>query len=144
MKDFANAANGLLKAWVVFCSEADLPWLKVLKPGFRHCFVLLHDGTRWLSMDPLLNRTELQVHHHVPASFDFPRWLAERGQKVIAAPVDRSRREPAPLGLYTCVEAVKRVLGLHARFVITPWQLYRHLVKKCDAGMNIHNLYAAA
>jgi hypothetical protein len=132
MKEFTAVANQL-KAWVVFCSEADLPWLRILKPGYRHCFVLMHDGKSWLSLDPLLNHTEVQVHHHVPAGFDLPRWLAARGQKVIAAPVSRARREPAPLRLYTCVEAVKRVLGLHARFVFTPWQLYRHLAKTAPA-----------
>jgi len=34
----------------------------------------------------------------------------------------------APWMPHTCVEAVKRVIGLHARFIITPWQLYRHLM----------------
>jgi hypothetical protein len=132
IKEFTAVANQL-KAWVVFCSEADLPWLRILKPGFRHCFVLMHDGRNWLSMDPLLNHTEVQVHHHVPASFDMPKWLADRGQKVMQAPVTRSLSSPAPMGIYTCVEAVKRVLGLHARFVFTPWQLYRHLVKNSGA-----------
>jgi len=33
------------KAWVVFSGEADLPWLKILKEGYRHCYVLLNDGT---------------------------------------------------------------------------------------------------
>ncbi len=28
---------------------------------------------------------------------------------------------------FTCVEAAKRVLGLHDRRVVTPWQLYRRL-----------------
>lgn len=115
------------KAWVVFSGKADLPWLKILKPGFRHCFVLLNDGERWLSMEPLLNHMELKIHHNVPADFDLPRWFQMRGQTVVRGHVDHSHTKCAPWMLFTCVEAVKRVLGLHERFVITPWQLYRRL-----------------
>lgn len=35
-----------------------------------------------------------------------------------------------PLRLYSCVESVKHILGIRAGFVLTPWQLYRHLNKK--------------
>lgn len=113
-------------AWVVFSGETDLPWLRFLKPGFRHCFVLMNDGRHWVSIDPLANHTEVTVHH-VPADFNLPQWLADRGQKVINAPVCRTRRSAAPIGFFTCVEAVKRVLGLHDGLVFTPWQLYRRL-----------------
>ena len=116
------------KAWVVFSSETDWPYLKFLKKGFRHCFVLINDGQHWVSLDPLLNHTEVQVHN-VPPSFDLPGWLRGRGLTVIESPVDHAHRKPAPFMLFTCVEAVKRVLGLHAWHVLTPWQLYNHLTK---------------
>lgn len=122
-----HAMHAGQNAWVVFSGETDLPWLRMLKPGFRHCFVLMNDGRHWVSIDPLANHTEVTVHH-VPASFDLPKWLADRGQKVVTAPVCRTRRNVAPVGLFTCVEAVKRVLGLHDGFVFTPWQLYRRLI----------------
>ena len=38
------------KIWVVFSGYTDLRWLKFLKSGFRHCFVLLHDGKRWICL----------------------------------------------------------------------------------------------
>lgn len=116
-------------AWVVFTGQADVRWLRFLRPGYRHCFVILNDGERWVSVDPMLNRMDVQAHHHVPASFNLPEWLAGRGQKVIPAPVFDDIDTPAPFAPFTCVEAVKRVLGLHARFVFTPWQLFRHLKK---------------
>ena len=31
--------------------------------------------------------------------------------------------------LMTCVEVVKRVLGVHPPLIVTPWQLYRYLEK---------------
>jgi hypothetical protein len=121
------------QAWVVFSGQADRPWLKMLRPGFRHCFVIVNDGQSWLSLDPMLNHMDVRVHHHVPANFDLPEWLRQRGQRVIAAPLSRVLKNPAPWRLFTCVEAVKRLLGLHSRFVFTPWQLFRHL-EKLNAG----------
>jgi hypothetical protein len=47
---------------------------------------------------------------------------------VAAAPIRRDHLRPAPLAPFTCVEAAKRVLGLHDRRVVTPWQLYRRLI----------------
>lgn len=129
MSGLFNNLAGRLRAWVIFSGQADRPWLKLLRPGFRHCFVVLHDGRHWLSFDPMLNHIDLRVHAHVPASFDLPGWLRARGHRVVEAPVDHSLKKPMPLSLFTCVEAVKRVLGLHRFYILTPWQLYRHLLK---------------
>lgn len=117
-------------AWVVFTGETDWPWLRLLRRGFRHCFIIINDGNGWVSLDPLLNHTDVQVYRHLPADFDLPSWLKGRGLLVMRADLDRTKKRPAPLMFFTCVEAVKRVLGLHARFVLTPWQLYRHLQKQ--------------
>lgn len=115
------------KAWVVFSGQTDLPWLKILKPGFRHCYVLLNDGRHWLSIDPLSNYTDIAVQN-LPCDFDLPRWMQSRGHLIIPAPIKHEKKQ-APWMLFTCVEAVKRVLGLHSITILTPWQLYRHLTK---------------
>lgn len=115
------------RAWVVFSGQTEISWLRFLKPGFRHCYVLINDGERWMSVDPLSHITDISVHHHVPVDFDLPGWLAARGNKVVKAPLRRDMTRPAPFMIFTCVEAVKRVLGIHCRTVVTPWQLYRHL-----------------
>ena len=120
--------EGTLTAWVVFTGQTDLPWLKILKPGFRHCYALLNDGQRWVSLDPLSNYMDVSVHHDVPTDFDLPSWLKSRGHTVVRGYISRDKKE-APWMLFTCVEAVKRMLGIHKRFVITPWQLYRHMTQ---------------
>ena len=127
LSKFSQQSHERQNAWVVFSGETDLPWLRFLRPGFRHCFVLLNDGRHWLSCDPLANKTEITVHH-VPADFDLPEWLSQRGQRVVRASVRAAPRRCAPPMPFTCVEAVKRILGLHDRWIMTPWQLYRHLV----------------
>lgn len=115
------------QAWVMFSGKTELWWLKFLKPGFRHCYLLLNDGQRWVSYDPLSPHTEIAVHYHVPADFDLPGWLVQREQIAVPAALTWEKRKPAPLMLFNCVEAVKRVLGLHKRDIITPWQLYQYL-----------------
>lgn len=122
-----TSQNTASEAWVVFSGRTDLAWLKILKPGFRHCYLLLNDGRHWLSFDPLSNYTDINVHD-LPSGFNLPLWLRDRGHIVLQASIRRSLK-PAPWMPFTCVEAVKRVIGLHARHIITPWQLYRHIVK---------------
>lgn len=113
------------QVWIVFSGQSDLPWLAWLKPGFRHCYALLHDGRHWITFDPMSHYTDISVHS-VPGDFDLPRWLESRGLRLIKAPVTRLQK-PAPWMLFTCVEAIKRLIGLHDRLILTPWQLYRHL-----------------
>ncbi len=113
--------------WVVFSGQTDLPWLRLFKPGFRHCYVLMNDGDRWVTLDPLSSHTELRVHH-MPGDFDLPLWLKSRGLRVVKTKLFRVQKQ-APWMVFTCVEAVKRVLGLHKRLIFTPWQLYCHLTK---------------
>lgn len=111
--------------WVAFTGQTDMPCLRVLKPGFRHCFAVIREGDRWIALDPLANRMDVSVHS-AANGFDMPRWLRSRGLTVIEARTENHAR-PAPLMPLTCVEAVKRILGLRARMILTPWQLYRHL-----------------
>lgn len=116
-------------ALVVFTGETEIQWLRFfLKPGFRHCFVLVRKGGRWISLDPLAHRIDLDAPE-IPDGFDLPGWLAGRGLTVVPADIDRRVRSPAFCAPMNCVEAVKRVLGLRAWRVVTPWGLYRHLMK---------------
>ena len=112
---------------VVFVNHAECRWLRVLRAGFRHCFVVLRDGSVWLACDPLKDRIELSVLS-VPESFDLPGFYAARGHRVLAGATrpDLPRRGFAIAPL-TCVTTAKRLLGVRAPCVWTPWQLYRQL-----------------
>ncbi|MCI5061305.1 MAG: hypothetical protein MRY79_09610 [Alphaproteobacteria bacterium] len=127
LEDIGQNVNADMKAWVVFSGQSDIAWLKILRSGFRHCFVLLHDGTCWSSIDPLSSYTDIQIHYHVTPDFDLPAWLEGRGHRVLSMPIKRDHKKPAPLAFMTCVESVKRILGIHKRFIFTPYQLYRFL-----------------
>lgn len=116
------------RVWVAFTGETELGLLKPLRKGFRHCFAVMHDGENWISLDPLSNHMEI-TKHHVPSDFDLPEWLAKRGYTMVETRLDRTKQSMAPVLPFTCVEAVKRFLGIHAWHILTPWQLYRHLTR---------------
>lgn len=113
-------------ALVVFADDCSLRRLRLLRRGFRHCFVAVRSGAGWVICDPLSNRTDLAFVADATAG-DLARWYQSHGLQVLATRIAPPPRRPAPVRPYTCVEAVKRVLGIEARWVLTPWQLYRRL-----------------
>lgn len=124
----SNHATNKTKAWVVFSGDTDLPWLKILKPGFRHCYIVLNDQKHWITIDPLSNYMDVRVQE-IPLDFNLPLWMKNRGNIVMPAEILNLQKQ-APWMPFSCVEAVKRVLGIHACTIITPWQLYKYLRKK--------------
>jgi len=127
-------------ALVVFGDRADLPWLKILKRGYRHCFVLIEgqvhgreahkgEGGFWVVYNPLSHCTELGI----VAGLDTPAITTHYralGHRVLQTRVTHPPKRCAPWRPYTCVEAVKRVLGLRAPGVFTPWQLFQAVNRK--------------
>ncbi|WP_207762399.1 hypothetical protein [Niveispirillum lacus] len=113
-------------ALLVFCHETEIAWLRCLRPGFRHVFIALPVAGGWITLDPLSTRLEAE-YHPLPAGTDLAAWFRARGHQVLAA--SQSPPVPAqwPLAPFTCVTLVKRVLGIRAPWVQTPWQLYCHL-----------------
>lgn len=116
-------------AVVVFSNACDLPWLRLLKRGFRHCFVVLRRGGAWVVIDPLAHCTMVDL---------LPACLARDAEAVAAlyrargltAEVVAVGEPPprlAPVRPFSCVEAVKRLIGRQAGWVFTPAQLHAHL-----------------
>jgi hypothetical protein len=112
---------------VVFADHVACRWLRPLRRGFRHCFVVVRAESVWLACEPLKDRIELDALA-LPDDFDLAAFYGEQGHRVLVGqrpPVTARRRfAVAPL---TCVTVVKRLLGIDAPWVWTPWQLYAHL-----------------
>ena len=110
-------------AYVVFSGRSDLPWLRLLKPGFRHCFLAMRQQGCWVLYEPMSNRTEISIAAADDGQ-DIAGWMRQMGFTVLPAVISRESNRPAPWGPFTCVEAVKRVLGIHRRGILTPWHLH--------------------
>ncbi|MBK1668410.1 hypothetical protein CKO28_10220 [Rhodovibrio sodomensis] len=114
-------------AVVAFSGRADLWWLPLLKPGFRHCLVALaQPGGGWILLDPMAHATRVAI---VSGGADPLDWFLAHGLLPVPVRPAPPARRAAPWAPFTCVEAVKRALGLRARFVLTPWQLFRYLTR---------------
>ncbi|OAN50687.1 hypothetical protein [Magnetospirillum moscoviense] len=136
---------------VVFCDPAPLPpglalplherlidWAlrTFLRPGFRHCHVLVpvlspaFQG--WVQIDPLSHAVNVALAAPEARTWVEAQAAAGLCSFVWAHPV-RLPRTLFP-GPRTCVSVVKAVLGLSCP-ALTPHQLYRHLKRKeCDMG----------
>ncbi|MGZ8409435.1 MAG: hypothetical protein ACXWVS_05855 [Hyphomicrobium sp.] len=125
----ANRLAGPAPALVVFSGDTSVHCLRVLRAGFRHCFVAVCRNDHWIICDPLCHRIDLLVITKSMVA-DLGQWYRHHGLSVIETSVRAAPLRVAPVRPLTCVEAVKRVLGIHARSVNTPWQLYRYLSRQ--------------
>jgi len=122
----AGTCENAPRAIVVFedrCAGFGFRWLR---SGFRHCFCLLRRPVGWIVCDPVKSRTRLEV----VAPYDEPTLLnhyRERDMVALAGTCLDVRPGWLAFRPLTCVEVVKRVIGLHAPLVWTPHQLYRAL-----------------
>ncbi|WP_173974922.1 hypothetical protein [Magnetospirillum sp. LM-5] len=114
------------RALVFFGDGTGLWWLKLLRPGFRHCFVAVEGAGGWVVVDPLSDRTRVAI---VPAASadELRRWYARHNYQAVFAEVHEPNERAMPWRPYSCVEEVKRVLGINAGHILTPWQLYKYM-----------------
>ena len=89
-------------AYVVFSNEATLFWLRLLKPGFRHCAMIMPASDRprgWTIIDPLSHHLlidELNVPDGHP---DLPEQLRQAGHTLVAVTMFRPPPRPAPINV---------------------------------------------
>jgi hypothetical protein len=115
-------------AMVVFVDRTECRWLRLLKRGFRHCFVALQHGRGWLVCDSLKGHMELTLLE-LPRSFDLGKAYADQGHYVLLGRTGSLAQLPSfGLAPLTCVSVAKRLLAVRAGQVWTPWQLFRHLL----------------
>lgn len=78
---------GSPEAWIVFSDQASVWWAKVLKAGFRHCFMIQREANGWRILDPF-TRPPKMAALPFPSSFDLPGWLEGQGLMVaVATPI---------------------------------------------------------
>jgi hypothetical protein len=120
---------------IVFVDHTECRWLKLLKPGFRHCFTAVRANGRWIVCESLKADLEIQLFD-LSDEFDLASFYAEQGHTVvIGARLDRKSARGLTCEPFTCVTMTKRLLGLRSFRVWTPWQLYKFLIGTPKASM---------
>ena len=126
------------QAFIVFGGQADQPWLRLLRPGFRHCFAALADPAGWTVLDPLTGRLVV-ARLELPPGFDLPGFYRRAGMIVLGPfiPAEPRARHLPPVAPFSCVALCRAVLGGGAPFALTPFGLFRSLNKIAEYRKNI-------
>ena len=125
---------------VVGFSDAERPrWLCLLAKGFRHCFALVRVSGRWVMINPMSHWTDVAILAEAAdgaTAAEMVRTLEARGLAAVACAIAEPSRRSGPPAPFTCVEVVKRILGIREPLVLTPRQLFRFLVENQSIEKN--------
>lgn len=121
---------------IVIFGPSSLRYLRYLKPGYRHCLVAVQGAGQWHLLDPLSNGLELTVLGELRVD-EIISGFGRDGYEAIAVQRQAPVMRELPLAPFTCVEVVKRVLGIRARHILTPWQLRRYLQRNITYSSNV-------
>ena len=115
------------KAVLVFCDNQGIWWLRFLKKGFRHCFIILETDRELIWIDPLSSGVSIKTIKPMEMSV-LIEFYERKGMYVLVHEMKEiETRYPFPIGVFSCVEMIKRLIGLRDLRVQTPWQLYKFI-----------------
>lgn len=109
--------------YVVFCHQVVVWWLRILKPDFRHCFLLAAHPNGLVLLDPLSHRWLLQPLPPMAAK-RLEALLKENRLTFVKVTRLRAAARPMPPSFISCVSVVKRLLGIRSFLPLTPYRLY--------------------
>ncbi len=113
------------KAIVVFEDNTTLWYLRLLERNFRHCYVILtnNESPKCLEINPMSNKLFIKSYHK--------KGLLSllQDKKYVVVDCSFVPHKALPIALFSCVEVVKRIVGIKHRFLLTPKKLYTHLLK---------------
>jgi len=114
-----------LRALVLFGDgEQSHPVARFLKPGFKHCCVVVDTGDYWVKID--FGIGVIMVNCITGSDdFDLAQYYRDSGYTVVEVE-QRQKTVTFPLVARSCVGMVKQILGISA-FALTPHQLYKRL-----------------
>lgn len=100
-------------------------WTRWLHPDFQHCAVVKWDGIEYLLLEPSSELLDVRVvMEQIELTFEVVRIV--RCRRFHVKP---GLRVPHILSPFTCVEVCKAFLGVCSPLIVTPFQLYTHLVE---------------
>lgn len=111
---------------VCFCDSEYHPFKPILKHGFSHCFAFKHTEDYYIVANSELSHIELDVLERNEQAFND---LIESMVTVTVTLDIDAKHSIAGLRWLSCVETVKSLLGIRSPLLLTPYQLYKRLVR---------------
>ena len=95
-----------------------------------HCYVMIKSegGEIWQIIEP--NTSHLDISIEFVQEYPYPRLYA--GPEAVILPVRAfiGTRPRWGVCIFSCVDVVKSILGIKSFWTMTPYQLYKYLVKE--------------
>ena len=118
--------------FLVFFGDADYFPYRLIKNGFGHVFAIERQSLGWICVDP--SRRDL-LTIILPACYDSDVAKVLRRDnptfKILHLRVPMNVKPNYPnLGLMGCVGVMQYFLGIYRPWIITPYQLYRYIIKQ--------------
>lgn len=116
---------------VAFTDRTEISWLRILKPGFRHCLAIVQCGGCWVVCEGLSRHLALNALDSDGLSV-FLEDLCRKGYRIVRT-IGMEEHGPSVavatpgirIAPFTCVEVVKRILRVDRHGVLTPYQLWK-------------------
>jgi hypothetical protein len=127
----AGEKGGENRALIVFADAPDKWALRWLPAGFRHCFAVIatRESGQWIYLNPASHQLQCELWQF-SALFDPAAYYREQGHNCLWVTLPDEGAQTVRLGMFSCVEVMKRLLGISAWYVLTPAGLHRYLVNK--------------
>ena len=104
--------------WLIVFEEGSHPLAPWIKDGFGHCWAAKPRGEGWLIFNPSHSHLQVDV-----VTIDCMADMLGDSRHIWVDAQPQRFRTPS---LFTCVEAVKSLLGIGG-LIFTPYQLWRYL-----------------
>lgn len=109
---------------IIFSGHVNIRILRTLRPGYRHCFIVLKNNNQNIIIDTMSHRTSIDILDDKKLEFTM-RCCMDMGYTVLKTFVREPKTLACTLRPHTCVEAAKRLIGIQDGRILSPWQLYQ-------------------
>ena len=113
-------------AYVAFGGNVTHWWTKFLKMGFYHCFLIMGNGFDWILIEPVWNYTDLIFIRNK----NLLHIIKKKGYQLLHTTPHLALNQKGYFRPHTCVEVVKRLLGISNPKIWTPYQLFLFILSK--------------
>lgn len=118
-----------MKALIIY-ERSDRWWSGIFKRNFSHVKIAIFNGNGMaLLLDSKSNGMALTMQSGVTLDM-YQTALRGANIAVQRVSIPDLQHKVTPVGFFTCVEFVKRVLGIRAIWVQSPYQLYKYIQRR--------------
>ena len=125
-----NQSESITQDWYVVFTQSKLNhWIfRLLNPDFQHCYMVREDYGLWVIVDSHSSYTEVRTE--LVEDYPHIRLLCPNSVILPVSVKIRANAYKWHLGINSCVDVCKGVMGISNWRIWTPYQLYRWLYGK--------------